>query len=76
MNLGCDAGMEMMEEELEDCMRAYEPLRKLHCSPKHFLEYMSSFPQFLQEVPVEAQWEAQGGEKMMDEGKGWTHKCL
>ena len=38
MNFGCDAGMEMMEEELEDCMRASEPLRRLPCSPNHFFE--------------------------------------
>ena len=55
LSLGCDAGMEMMEEELEDCMRTSEPLRKLPSSPNHFLKSMSSFPQFLQEVPVEAQ---------------------
>jgi len=55
MNFGCDAGMEMMEEELEDCMRASEPLRELPCLPNHFLKCMPSFPQFLQEVPVEAQ---------------------
>ena len=55
MNFGCDAGMEMMEEELEDCMRASEPLRKLPCLPNHFLKCMPSFPQFLQEVSVEAQ---------------------
>ena len=76
MNFGCDAGMEMMEEDLEDCRRAFEPLRNPPYLPNHFLKCMPSFPQFLQEVLVEAQCEAQGGEKMMDEGKGWTHKCL
>ena len=55
MNFGCDAGMEMMADELEDCMRTSEPLRKLACFPNHFLKCMPSFPQFLQEVPVEAQ---------------------
>ena len=59
LSLGCDAGMQMMEEELEDCRRTSEPLRKLPCLPNHFLKCMPSFPQFLQEVPVEAQ----GGEK-------------
>ena len=55
LSLGCDVGMEMMEEELEYCMRTSEPLRKLPCSPNHFLKPMSSLRQFLQEVPVEAQ---------------------
>ena len=34
---------------------ASEQLRKLPCLPNHFLKSMASFPQFLQEVPVEAQ---------------------
>jgi hypothetical protein len=55
MNFGCDAGVEMMEDELEDCRRTLEPLRKLPCLPNHFLKCMPSFPQFLREVPVEAQ---------------------
>ena len=76
LSLGCDAGMEMMEEELEDYMRASEPLRKLPCSPNHFLESMSSFPQFLQEVPVEAQWEAQWGGKNDGERQGMDTQVL
>ena len=55
MNFACDAGMEMMEEELEDGMKASEHLRNLPRSPIHFLKCMPSFPQFLQEDPVEAQ---------------------
>jgi len=38
MNLGCDAGMEMMEEEFEDCRRTSEPLRKLPCFPNFLFE--------------------------------------
>jgi len=76
MNFGCDAGVEMMEDELEDCRRTLEPLRKLPCLPNHFLKCMPSFPQFLQEVPVEAQWEAQGGEKNDGWGQGMDTKVL
>ena len=76
MNFCCDAGMEMMEDELEYCKRTLEPLRKLSCLQNHFLKWMPSFPQFLQEDPLEAQWEAQGGGRMMEKGKGWTHQCL
>ena len=76
MNFGCDAGIEMMEEELEDCMRTSKPLRKLPCSPNHFLKCMPSFPQFLQEVPVEAQWEAQGGGKNDGERQGMDTQVL
>ena len=55
MNFCCDVGMEMMEDELEDGRRTLEPLRKLPCLQNHFLKCMPSFPQFLQEDPVEAQ---------------------
>ena len=55
MNFVCDAGMEMMEDELEDCRRTLEPLRKLPCLQNYFLKCMPSFPQFLQEDRVEAQ---------------------
>jgi len=34
LSLGCDAGMEMMKEEFENC-RTSEPLRKLSCSPNY-----------------------------------------
>jgi len=43
MSLGCDAGMEMMEEEFEDYMRIYEPFMKLSCSPNCLLKSISSF---------------------------------
>ena len=55
MNFVCDAGMDMLEQELEDGMKASEHMRKLPCSPNHFLKCMASFPQFLQEDPVVAQ---------------------
>jgi len=38
MSLGCDAGMEMMEEKFEDFRRTYEPFRKLSCSPNSLFE--------------------------------------
>jgi len=38
MSLGCDVGMEMMEEEFEDCKRTSKPFRKLSCSPNHLFE--------------------------------------
>ena len=76
LSLGCDAGMEMMEEEFEKCRRTSEPLRKLPCSPNHFLKCMPSFPQFLQEDPVEAQWEAQGGGKNDGERQGMDTQVL
>jgi len=38
MSLGCDAGMEMMEEEFEDCRRTSKPLRKLSHSPNYLFE--------------------------------------
>jgi len=43
ISLGCDAGMEMMEEEFEDCRKTSEPLKKLHVRQTTFLKSISSF---------------------------------
>jgi hypothetical protein len=38
LSLGCDAGMQMMEDEFEGCRRTSEPLRKIPFSPNHLFE--------------------------------------
>jgi len=38
MSLGCDAGMEMMEDEFEYSRRTHGPFRKLSCSPNFLFE--------------------------------------